>query len=116
MERMNTEDPNSDKLSGLLAAYRDACPDPEPSREFMPNLWSKIEARQVEKTTSIFRHLAQACVAATLAVVILTTVLTPSAPDDEILYSSTYADILAADHADQAYVDTLPAHVLGDGR
>ncbi len=34
------------KLDTLLAAYRQACPDPEPGADFMPRLWSRIEARQ----------------------------------------------------------------------
>lgn len=34
------------QLDGLLASYRDACPDVEPSTNFMPNLWRRIEARQ----------------------------------------------------------------------
>jgi hypothetical protein len=113
MERMQTEDDS--KLDGLLAAYRDACPDPQSSPEFMPNLWAKIEARRVD-TTSIFKRLAHVCMAATVALLILTTVLMPSVQDDEVLYSSTYADILAEDHADEAYVEAHPADVLGDLR
>jgi hypothetical protein len=115
MERMHTEDPNGSKLDGLLAAYRDACPEPESSPEFMPNLWAKIEARRVE-TTSIFKRLAHVCMAATFAILLLTTVLMPAVQDDEVLYSSNYADVIAADHADQAYVEALPNDVLGDLR
>ena len=114
MERMQ-EDQNGSKLDSLLAAYRDACPDPESSPEFMPNLWRKIEARRLE-TTFIFRRVAQFCLAATAAALLLTTVFMPSAQDDEVLYSSTYADVLAADHADQAYVQALPSELAGDNR
>ncbi len=111
MERMD----HDDKLDSLFAAYRDACPDPESSPNFMPNLWAKIEARRVD-TTSVFRRLAHVCIAATAALLLLTAVLTPAVQDDEVLYSSTYADILAEDHADEAYVEALPADVLGDLR
>lgn len=111
MERMQ----NDDKLDGLFAAYRDACPDPDASANFMPNLWQKIEARRVD-TTSIFKRLAHVCMAATAALLLLTAVLTPAVQDDEVLYSSTYADVLAEDHADAAYVEALPADVLGDLR
>jgi len=114
MERMQ-EDQNGSKLDSLLASYRDACPDPESSPQFMPNLWRKIEARRVE-TTSIFKRLAQVCLAATAAALLVTTMLMPTAQDDEVLYSSTYADVLAADHADEAYVQALPAELAGEVR
>ncbi len=120
MERMHTEDQDRGhlydaKLDGLFTAYRDAVPDPEASPQFMPNLWQKIEARRID-TSSIFRRLAHVCMAATVALLLLTAVLTPTAQDDEVLYSSTYADVLAADHADAAYVESLPADLPGDNR
>jgi hypothetical protein len=123
MERMQANDQNQGspadaKLNDLLAAYRAACPDPEfSSPDFMPNLWSKIEAKRVDTTSvSVFRHLAQACMVATLALLILSTVLMPPPPDEEVLISSTYTDVIAADHADAAYVETLPADLPGVGR
>ncbi|MFN7993647.1 MAG: hypothetical protein U0Q18_08610 [Bryobacteraceae bacterium] len=36
----------SAELDALLRAYRDACPDPEPSANFMPEIWRRIEERQ----------------------------------------------------------------------
>jgi len=47
------------ELDGLFEQYRTAVPDPDPSANFMPALWSKIEARQcfllrVKKLTQIF--------------------------------------------------------------
>lgn len=35
-----------ERLGGLFAAYREACPDPDPGPDFMPRLWEKIEARR----------------------------------------------------------------------
>lgn len=35
-----------DKLDSLWRAYRAACPDREPSANFMPSLWRRIESRQ----------------------------------------------------------------------
>jgi hypothetical protein len=32
------------RLDALLARYRAACPDPDPSVDFMPRLWARIEA------------------------------------------------------------------------
>jgi hypothetical protein len=117
MERMQTEDQDNSQLDGLFAAYREACPDPESTPDFMPNLWRKIEARRVD-TTSIFKRLAHVCMAATAALLLLTTFLTPTAQtgDDEVLLSSTYADVLAADHAATDYVEALPADLAGDNR
>jgi hypothetical protein len=52
----------SEAFDRLLAAYRDACPDPEPTAEFMPGLWRKIEARQTFAFT--VRRLARAIITA----------------------------------------------------
>lgn len=114
MGAMHETDKNGNTLDSLFAAYREACPAPDGSAEFMPKLWQRIEARRVEATTSIFRRLAQVCVAATAVLVILTTVMMPSSSQDsEVFYSSTYADVLAADLVDQAYVQALPADLPG---
>ena len=37
---------DEEKLDALLRAYRTACPTPEASAHFMPDLWQRIEARQ----------------------------------------------------------------------
>ena len=54
--------PPEERLDALLAAYRDACPDPEPSADFMPGLWRKIEAQRAFAFT--WRRLAQGIVTA----------------------------------------------------
>jgi len=60
---------NEEKLNALFVAYRNACPDREPSVNFMPGVWQRIEARQ--RNTFSFLHMAQAfataAAAATLA-------------------------------------------------
>jgi hypothetical protein len=53
------------RLDALFRAYRDACPTPEVSANFMPNLWQRIEARQ--RYTFSFRRMANAFVTAALA-------------------------------------------------
>ncbi|HEX5430838.1 MAG TPA: hypothetical protein VFW83_02630 [Bryobacteraceae bacterium] len=97
------------KLDALWAEYREACPGPESaSSDFMPRLWQKIEARRVE-TTSIFRHMAQACVMATVALTLLIVVLIPRVQTHvqrQPVYSATYLDVLDAAHA------TAPADFL----
>ena len=37
---------DEDGLNALFRAYRAACPEPDPSANFMPGLWQRIEARQ----------------------------------------------------------------------
>ena len=53
------------RLDALFRAYRDACPTPEASANFMPNLWQRIEAHQTY--TFSFRRMANAFVTAALA-------------------------------------------------
>lgn len=103
MDRLNS------KLDALWAQYREACPDPEPSAEFMPNLWQRIEARRVS-TISVFRRLSQVCVTATLALtVIMGVVLIPRLQTLPV-YNSNYVEVLAADHSN-TYVDILTGDI-----
>jgi hypothetical protein len=54
------------KLDTLFRVYESVCPVPEPSANFMPGLWARIEARQTY--TFSFQRLASAFVTAALAV------------------------------------------------
>jgi hypothetical protein len=91
MDRMD------DKLDAMWAEYRDACPDPEPTAEFMPGLWRRIETRR--KATVSIRRLAQVCVMASMALaLVMGVVLIPRSQDLATYYSSTYVDTLAADN------------------
>jgi len=45
MQRNQRGDENA-SLDALLQAYRDACPAPDPSANFMPEVWRRIEERQ----------------------------------------------------------------------
>ena len=97
-----------DRLDALWVEYREAIPDPEASPNFMPQLWQKIDARRVE-TTSVFRRLAKICVMATVALtLVISAVLLPRGNNDEVFYSGTYVDVLAAEHSND-YVQVLPA-------
>lgn len=98
-----------DKLDALWVEYRAAVPDPDASPSFMPGLWQKIEARRAETAMSVFRRWAQICVMATLAVtILLSVVLLPGSQNNEVFYSGSYVDILAAEHASD-YTQVLPA-------
>ena len=97
-----------DRLDALWVEYREATPDTDASPNFMPQLWQKIEARCVE-TTSVFRRLAQICVMASIALaLVMSVVLIPRGNNDEVFYSGTYVDALAAEHSND-YVDVLSA-------
>jgi len=63
MESMRGND--EQRLDALFRAYRNACPNPEASANFMPNLWQRIEARQTY--TFSFRRMSNAFVTAALA-------------------------------------------------
>ncbi len=54
-----------EKLDALFQAYRQACPTPEASANFTPNLWQRIESRQT--VTFTFRRMANAFVTAAVA-------------------------------------------------
>ena len=56
---------NEERLDALFRAYREACPDRDPSPNFMPNLWQRIEARQ--RSTFSLRRMASGFVTAALA-------------------------------------------------
>ena len=90
-----------DKLDTLWAEYREACPDPEPSSNFMPGMWRRIEARR--STTTVFRRLAQACLLGTAAAALIFSVVIPRLQRQPV-YSSTYVDVLSAE-LPNTYVD-----------
>ncbi|HUA59226.1 MAG TPA: hypothetical protein VML19_10760 [Verrucomicrobiae bacterium] len=56
---------NDERLDALFRAYREACPDPDATANFMPVLWQRIEARQTYAFS--FRRMAGAFVTAALA-------------------------------------------------
>jgi hypothetical protein len=94
----------NEKLDRFWSEYRDACPDPEPSAEFMPRLWQRIE-EQSSAMTMVFRRWVQVCVVSAL---VLTVAMAMAIPRLQRLpvYTATYEDVLAADHP-STYVDIL---------
>ena len=75
MEQSNSSDKNR-RLDELFRAYREACPDVDASVNFMPNVWAKIEARQV--STNWFGRMAKALVMAGLAASVILGMLVSS--------------------------------------
>lgn len=83
------------RLDECFAAYRDACPDPEPAADFMPRLWARIEGRRESQAAAAWRRWTEAflslAAAASLAIVLLQVV--PQATP--VYYHSTYLDQLS---------------------
>jgi hypothetical protein len=85
------------RLDDLFHAYRDACPDPDPSVNFMPEMWAKIEARQASST--VFNRLAKALVTAALGASVIMALLSSSYSQPVgSVYEGNYVQALAADH------------------
>lgn len=58
-----------ERLQRLFAAYRDAVPDLEPGRDFMPQLWRRIEAGRTVSYS--FKRMARGIISAAAAAVLL---------------------------------------------
>lgn len=97
-------------MDSLLAAYRDACPVPEASPEFMPKLWARIDARQ--SSFGFLKRWTEGFVAAAAAAC-LVAVLLQVAPDDSeaVVYQATYLEALTQDPAPEnsIFVDVSAA-------
>ena len=86
----------NDELIALFGKYKAAVPDPDPSANFMPQLWRNIEARQtlmlrVRKLTQVFMGAAAAvCLLFAMVEVV------PLGSRPEV--HASYVDALAAAH------------------
>jgi hypothetical protein len=89
------------RLDRLLAAYREAWPDPEPSEQFMPALWSKIDARR-GFTLTLRRWTGALVAAATTACVAMAVYMATPHQAEPNLHESTYVDSLAQDESFEA--------------
>lgn len=82
-------------LDELFLAYRQACPDPDATPNFMPELWAKIEAREV--STNWFGRVAKALVTAALAASVILGMMISSANQPNAFFNATFVDALRAD-------------------
>jgi hypothetical protein len=90
-EQQNSQEPVSDRLSELFAAYRTAVPDPESSAAFVPGLWEKIDARR--SFAYSLKRFAQGLITAAAAVCLVMGFFL-SRPEPS---NFTYLEVLAAD-------------------
>ncbi|MBV8550944.1 MAG: hypothetical protein JOY54_06560 [Acidobacteriaceae bacterium] len=89
-------------LDELFQRYRAACPEVEPSANFMPLLWHKIESRH--NFWFVFQGLARAVATASAAVCLLLLILNLAAAPKVQSTGPTYTDALMADHtAERTY-------------
>ena len=96
MNWKNEGDENA-ALDRLFRAYRDACPDPGASANFMPELWRRIEERQ--RSAFFLGRWARAFVTAA-AVLTLAMAAYLYVPHGASMFSvESYVEALAASHA-----------------
>jgi len=101
-------DQMEDKLNALWAEYRQACPDPEPSGEFMPQLWQRIEANRGATASLLLRRWAEVWLVVTVALSIAMGAFLIPRFQSPPAYQASYVDVLAA--ADSANdVAVIPA-------
>ena len=86
---------HEEKLDALFRAFA-ACPTPEPSTNFMPTLWQKIEARQT--FTFSFRRMANAFVATAVALTVALSLYMYVPHANPSVPSQSYLDVLAEAH------------------
>ncbi len=80
---------DEERLDALFRAYGEI-PTPEPSANFMPDLWAKIESRQ--RVAFSFRRMAGAFVTAALALSAALAIYLAIPPSNQAYYSQTYIE------------------------
>jgi hypothetical protein len=100
--RTTAEEALERELDELFVAYRLACPEPEASPNFMPELWRKIEAGR--SVSYSFTRLTQAFVTAAAAICLVLTILQTTLKTQPSFYTQTYVEALAEASADNSPV------------
>lgn len=92
-----------EKLQWLFRAYRAACPTPEPSADFMPGLWARIDSHRSTRWIVPLRTWATrvAAVAGLAAALLAGSVGLWQKPYSSEVLEFAYVDALADDHADE---------------
>jgi len=91
---MNSMRGNDDqRLDALFMEYRAACGSSDASANFMPNLWSKIEARQ--KATFSFAKMARGFATAAAGLALMLGLYMSMPQSSQVSYSQTYVEVLA---------------------
>lgn len=84
-------------LNRVFREYRLAHPDPEPSVNFTPLLWEKIEARR--SSLLLMRRLTHALVSMAMAAALVLGVFVIPQMQERHAFTGSYAEIVADDDA-----------------
>jgi hypothetical protein len=99
---------DNERLDALFREFAKACPDRDPSANFMPKLWQQIEARQTY--TFSFRRMANALVTAAVALSIVLGVYM-ALPRTSAYTGQSYIEALADANALDAPDIVGPVHL-----
>jgi hypothetical protein len=94
------------RLDRLIAGYRDSIPQVEPSPNFMPDLWGRIESRQ--RFTRFIGRLTSGFVTTAVALSLGLLYLAPNRPNAPV--TGTYVEALDATHAEESFDYYDPFH------
>jgi hypothetical protein len=96
---------NEHKLDEIFASYRESLPDREPSVNFTPELWRRID--QGRRVTFSMTRFARGLVTGALALCFVMTALTwtPASTTNSV-YTATYVDVLD-DEGQQHEIDVV---------
>jgi hypothetical protein len=83
---------NERKLDDLFVAYRESLPDREPTVNFTPELWRRIDEKR--KVTFSLGRFARGIVTGALALCFVMTAVTWTSSPVNTAYTATYADVL----------------------
>jgi hypothetical protein len=98
MEIKKQEMSDDSGLDEFFQRYRQSCPDVEPSVNFMPMVWQKIEARY--SFPFLFGKLGRSMVTASAALCLLLLALNLATPQATVNYTDA---LLAEGSAEQTY-------------
>jgi hypothetical protein len=108
MQPSNGSSSSDEQLDVLFRKFAEACPDREPSANFMPQLWQQIEARQ--KYTFSFRRMANALVTAAVALSLILGIY-EAMPRTNAYTGQSYIEALADANALDAPDIVGPVHL-----
>jgi hypothetical protein len=99
---------DDERLDVLFREFAEACPEREPSANFMPNLWQQIEARQTY--TFSFRRMANTLVTAAVALSLILGIY-EAMPRTSAYTGQSYIEALADANALDAPDIVGPVHL-----
>jgi hypothetical protein len=87
---------NERKLDEIFVAYRESLPDREPTVNFTPELWRRIDEKR--KVNFSLGRFARGIVTGALALCFVMTAVNWTSSPINTAYTATYADVLDEEH------------------